>query len=79
MGGGSGGILGIGSSKKMINSEKPNVKFDDMAGNKEAKEEVQEIVDFLKFSYNDAATTDIYTRSLTTLLRTLIIIFVTAR
>ena len=48
MGGGSGGILGIGSSKKMINSEKPNVKFEDMAGNKEAKEEVQEIVDFLK-------------------------------
>ncbi|MGB0990751.1 MAG: AAA family ATPase, partial [Halarcobacter sp.] len=47
MGGGSGGILGIGSSKKMINSEKPNVKFDDMAGNKEAKEEVQEVVDFL--------------------------------
>ena len=33
MGGGSGGILGIGSSKKMINSEKPNVTFDDMAGN----------------------------------------------
>lgn len=48
MGGGSGGILGIGSSKKMINSEKPNVKFTDMAGNKEAKEEVQEVVDFLK-------------------------------
>ena len=47
MGGGSGGILGIGSSKKMINSEKPNVKFDDMAGNNEAKEEVQEVVDFL--------------------------------
>lgn len=46
--GGSGGILGIGSSKKMINSEKPNVKFDDMAGNKEAKEEVREVVDFLK-------------------------------
>lgn len=46
--GGSGGILGIGSSKKMINSEKPNVKFADMAGNKEAKEEVQEVVDFLK-------------------------------
>ncbi|QDF28131.1 ATP-dependent zinc metalloprotease FtsH [Halarcobacter anaerophilus] len=47
MGGGSGGILGIGSSKKMINSEKPNVTFDDMAGNQEAKEEVQEVVDFL--------------------------------
>ena len=43
-----GGILGMGGSKKMINSEKPNVKFEDMAGNKEAKEEVQEIVDFLK-------------------------------
>ena len=47
MGGGGGGLLGIGSSKKMINSEKPKVKFDDMAGNKEAKEEVQEVVDFL--------------------------------
>lgn len=46
--GGGGGLLGIGSSKKMINSEKPNVKFEDMAGNKEAKEEVQEVVDFLK-------------------------------
>ena len=48
MGGGGGGLLGIGSSKKMINSEKPNVKFDDMAGNKEAKEEVQEVVEFLR-------------------------------
>ncbi len=47
MGGGSGGILGIGSSKKLINSEKPKVKFEDMAGNKEAKEEVQEVVEFL--------------------------------
>ncbi len=44
----SGGILGMGGSKKMINSEKPNVTFKDMAGNKEAKEEVMEIVDFLK-------------------------------
>ena len=43
-----GGILGMGGSKKMINSEKPKVKFEDMAGNKEAKEEVKEIVDFLK-------------------------------
>jgi cell division protease FtsH len=48
LGGGAGGILGVGGAKKMINSEKPKVKFDDMAGNKEAKEEVQEIVDFLK-------------------------------
>ncbi|PIE74166.1 MAG: cell division protein FtsH, partial [Deltaproteobacteria bacterium] len=42
------GILGIGSSKKLINSEKPTTKFDDMAGNAEAKEEVKEIIDFLK-------------------------------
>ncbi|MDA3969508.1 ATP-dependent zinc metalloprotease FtsH [Helicobacter ibis] len=42
------GILGIGSSKKLVNAEKPNVKFDDMAGNVEAKDEVVEIVDFLK-------------------------------
>ncbi len=48
MGGGAGGILGIGGAKKMINSEKPNVKFKDMAGNKEAKDEVAEIVEFLK-------------------------------
>ena len=42
------GILGMGSSKKLINSEKPKVKFDDVAGVEEAKEEVKEIVDFLK-------------------------------
>ncbi|HIC43979.1 MAG TPA: ATP-dependent zinc metalloprotease FtsH, partial [Sulfurimonas sp.] len=44
-----GGILGMGNSKKLINSEKPNTKFDDVAGADEAKEEVKEIVDFLKF------------------------------
>ncbi len=44
-----GGLLGIGNSKKLINSEKPKVKFDDVAGVEEAKEEVQEIVDFLKY------------------------------
>ena len=43
-----GGILGMGSSKKMVNSEKPKVKFDDVAGVEESKEEVKEIVDFLK-------------------------------
>lgn len=42
------GILGMGSSKRLVNSEKPKVKFDDMAGNSEAKDEVVEIVDFLK-------------------------------
>jgi len=45
---GMGGVLGIGSAKGLIKSEKPNVKFDDVAGNEEAKEEVREIVDFLK-------------------------------
>ena len=44
-----GGILGMGGSKNMVNSEKPNTKFDDVAGVEEAKEEVQEIVDFLKY------------------------------
>ena len=48
LGGGAGGILGMGGAKKMINSEKPKVKFEDMAGNKEAKEEVTEIVEFLR-------------------------------
>ena len=45
---GMGGVLGVGSAKGLIKSEKPNVKFDDVAGNDEAKEEVKEIVDFLK-------------------------------
>ncbi|CAI6159248.1 MAG: ATP-dependent zinc metalloprotease FtsH [uncultured Sulfurimonas sp.] len=44
-----GGLLGMGNSKKMVNSEKPDTKFDDVAGVEEAKEEVQEIVDFLKY------------------------------
>ncbi|NOQ31234.1 MAG: ATP-dependent zinc metalloprotease FtsH [Helicobacteraceae bacterium] len=43
-----GGLLGMGNSKKLVNSEKPDVKFDDVAGVQEAKEEVVEIVDFLK-------------------------------
>ncbi|MBR7118427.1 MAG: ATP-dependent zinc metalloprotease FtsH [Helicobacteraceae bacterium] len=43
------GIFGMGNSKKLVNAEKPKVRFDDMAGNKEAKEEVVEIVDFLKY------------------------------
>ena len=45
---GMGGVLGIGSAKGLIKSEKPDVSFDDVAGNDEAKEEVKEIVDFLK-------------------------------
>ncbi|MDR0666343.1 MAG: ATP-dependent zinc metalloprotease FtsH [Campylobacteraceae bacterium] len=42
------GILGTGNSKKLVNSEKPKVKFSDVAGVEEAKEEVVEIVDFLR-------------------------------
>jgi cell division protease FtsH len=44
-----GGILGVGKAGSLINSEKPEVKFDDVAGVDEAKEEVKEIVDFLKY------------------------------
>ncbi|MBE0498784.1 MAG: ATP-dependent zinc metalloprotease FtsH [Campylobacterales bacterium] len=43
------GMLGMGNSKKLINSEKPKTKFDDVAGVQEAKDEVKEIVDFLKY------------------------------
>ncbi|NWF67433.1 MAG: ATP-dependent zinc metalloprotease FtsH [Campylobacterales bacterium] len=43
-----GGILGMGSSKKLVSSEKPKVLFVDIAGNDEAKEEVAEIIEFLK-------------------------------
>jgi cell division protease FtsH len=46
---GMGGILGAGKSDKLINSERPNVKFDDVQGVQEAKDEVVEIVDFLKY------------------------------
>ncbi len=46
---GMGGILGAGKSDKMISSEKPDVKFDDVQGVQEAKDEVVEIVDFLKY------------------------------
>lgn len=44
-----GGILGVGKADKLINAEKPDTKFSDVAGVEEAKDEVKEIVDFLKF------------------------------
>ena len=46
---GMGGMLGAGKSDKLISSEKPETKFDDVQGVEEAKDEVKEIVDFLKF------------------------------
>ncbi len=46
---GMGGILGAGRADKLISSERPDVKFDDVQGVQEAKDEVLEIVDFLKF------------------------------
>ena len=41
--------MSFGKSKaKMVSGEKPTVKFDDVAGQDEAKEELVEVVDFLK-------------------------------
>ena len=47
---GMGGMLGNpGKADKLINAEKPDTKFSDVQGVEEAKDEVKEIVDFLKF------------------------------
>ena len=49
MQGGKGGAMGFGRSKaKMMNQVKEKVTFNDVAGVEEAKEEVEEIVEFLK-------------------------------
>ena len=45
-----GGMLGAGKSNKVVGEEKPDINFNDVAGNKEAKNEVEEITDFLKDS-----------------------------
>ena len=49
MQGGKGGAMGFGRSKaKLLNEATGKVTFNDVAGVEEAKEEVEEIVEFLK-------------------------------
>jgi cell division protease FtsH len=48
-GGGKGGAMGFGKSKaKMLTEKATRVSFDDVAGIDEAKEELEEIVEFLR-------------------------------
>ena len=49
LGGGIGGVGGIGRSRaKIIEAERPTTRFSDIAGYEGVKQEVSEIVDFLK-------------------------------
>jgi cell division protease FtsH len=49
MGGGGGNVLSFGKSRAtLVNKEKTNITFADVAGIEEAKEEVTEIIEFLR-------------------------------
>ena len=48
MQGGKGGAMGFGRSAKLLNEAQGKVTFNDVAGVEEAKEEVEEIVEFFK-------------------------------
>ncbi len=49
VGGGSGGVMGIGKNKARVYAQKETgVTFKDVAGQDEAKESLQEVVDFLE-------------------------------
>ena len=49
MGGGAGGVFGFGQSKaRLYDAQRPDTTFADVAGIDEVKEELREIVDFLR-------------------------------
>ena len=65
MQGGKGGAMGFGRSKaKLLNEAQGKVTFNDVAGVEEAKEEVEEIVEFLKDPKNLVALEEKFQKEL---------------